>query len=84
MTEGPSERPSGGWAAERVASRAHFFSRTLGDGWVEVEPGIYRRREEVDGEETLDGALAGALPPADDAGEQHEDQETRLKRWLHR
>jgi len=76
---------------EHDVSRADFFSRTLGDGWVEVEPGIYLERHEVDEfetsqrEETLDDALSGALPVDDRAGPRENDEASgRLRRWLHR
>lgn len=82
-----------GSEGEHVATRSHFFSRTLGDGWVEVEPGIYLERGEADElsqapepEETLDHALSGALPSDDghrpDA--EHDEASGRLRRWLHR
>lgn len=79
---------------EHVTTRAHFFSRTLGDAWLEVEPGIYLQRGEVsereqravEAEENLGAALSGALPPgadsADDDG--HDEASGRLRRWLHR
>jgi hypothetical protein len=75
---------------EPVATRAHFFSRTLGDGWVEVEPGIYLERGDSElrasePDETLDDALAGALQPG--GGEpdaDHDEASGRLRRWLHR
>jgi hypothetical protein len=77
-------------AGEPVA-RSHFFSRTLGDGWVEVEPGIYLERSELDevrataAEETLDDALSGALQPEDEDEHGERDEESgRLRRWLHR
>ena len=81
-----------GSAGEHDPSRSHFFSRELGDGWVEVEPGIYLERGELseltptaDQDETLDEALSGALQPDDDEREaEHEDGSGRLRRWLHR
>ena len=77
---------------EQEASRSHFFSRTLGDGWVEVEPGIYLERDELDElshtsmqGETLDDALSGALQPDDlDGDPEHDETNGRLRRWLHR
>ena len=77
--------------SEPVVARSHFFSRTLGDGWVEIEPGIYLERGEVDElratteEETLDDALSGALQPEDEREHAEQDEESgRLRRWLHR
>jgi hypothetical protein len=81
-----------GSEGELDSSRAHFFSRTLGDGWVEVEPGIYLERGEFSEltpppgrEETLDDALSGALQPADPERDAENDEASgRLRRWLHR
>jgi hypothetical protein len=77
---------------EHDGSRAHFFSRTLGDGWVEVEPGIYLERGEFSEltaaaakDESLDDALTGALQPDDpEEDAEHDDASGRLRRWLHR
>lgn len=77
---------------EHDGSRAHFFSRTLGDGWVEVEPGIYLERSEyseltvsTDREETLNDALSGGLKPDESDGDaEHDEASGRLRRWLHR
>jgi hypothetical protein len=76
---------------EHVATRSHFFTRSLGDGWLEVEPGIYLQRSEVserqahEPEETLDDALSGALQPEDDDQHaEHDEANGRLRRWLHR
>jgi hypothetical protein len=81
-----------GSEGEHDGSRAHFFSRTLGDGWVEVEPGIYLERGEFseltttpEREETLDDALSGALRQEDaEPDAEHDDASGRLRRWLHR
>jgi hypothetical protein len=32
--------------APHIVVRAQLFRRYLGDGWVEVEPGIYDQRED--------------------------------------
>jgi hypothetical protein len=77
---------------EHVATRAHFFSRTLGDSWLEIEPGIYLQRSEVSAlehgvgaEETLGAALSGALPAGGEgAGDEQDEASGRLRRWLHR
>jgi hypothetical protein len=77
---------------EPDTTRSHFFSRTLGEGWVEVEPGIYLERDEVDEvritaeDETLGDALSGALQPEDEraAKPEHEPDSGRRRRWLHR
>jgi len=77
---------------EHEVSRSHFFSRTLGDGWVEVEPGIYLERGEyseltvaAEQEETLGDALSGALQPGEPEGDaEHDEASGRLRRWLHR
>ena len=78
---------------ELDVTRSHFFGRTLGDGWVEVEPGIYLERDEVsevsaagEHDDTLDDALSGALPSDDDheGDAEHDEANGRLRRWLHR
>lgn len=78
---------------EHLTTRSHFFTETLGDGWLEVEPGIYLQRDEAselnrasEPEQTLDRALSGAAQPGDDdegEAEQHEKRGRRLRR-LHR
>jgi hypothetical protein len=89
-SDGVSDESSEG---EPVAGRAHFFSRTLGDAWVEVEPGIYLERDELadvpaaaEEDENLDDALSGALQPEDhrEGDAEHDEANGRLRRWLHR
>lgn len=78
---------------EHIATRSHFFTRTLGDGWLEVEPGIYLQRDEAaernhasEQDQTLHDALSGALQSEDDepGDAEHDEANGRLRRWLHR
>ncbi len=94
MTDEASGNPAHERRAEKDTTRSHFFSRTLGDGWTEVEPGIYLQRAEAhelssrtgDGLETLDDALAGALQSSAGTASAGgpDDHNGRLRRWLHR
>ena len=80
---------------EHVATRAHFFSRTLGDGWLEVEPGIYLQRGEVVRTRACRRARRTAWTTRSPARcrpgsrtaaatDEHDEASGRLRRWLHR
>jgi hypothetical protein len=79
--EGESREPDG--------SHPHLFSDTLGDGWVEVEPGIYRERSDLfepTAPSTRRDTVAGPLQPDDgEPRPEHDDAHGgRLRRWLRR
>ena len=57
MPEGPSDRKDGQRAREPWTARSNWVSEGLGDGWIEVEPGIFEQKEPND--------PAPATPPAE-------------------
>ena len=68
MAEGSENREREAADARR-RQRADWFGQSLGDEWVEVEPGIYQYGP-APTEPQLDKDLLDAVPASDTAGEE--------------
>jgi len=82
-----SEREAAGGSKSR--QRSDWFGQTLGDEWVEIEPGIYRQQAPAaatpdEADPSLDETLMEALPNAEQEPATTPPEHSPQRRWFRR
>jgi hypothetical protein len=89
VAEGSEENERGAAEGSKRRQRSDWFGETLGDEWVEIEPGIYRQRAPAtstpdEADPSLDETLMDALPSAEPEPETTPPEHAPQRRWFRR